>query len=162
MDSSSPNGVDALTERLRDPDTRRVLARLLDRVDALERALDLLEQMPAVVETTADALDDDLTRAADRGVVLDERAREGLALLERLTDPDTADTLHHLLDRTDDLDALAHLAEALADTQRAADRGETPQTGLFGLIGALRDPDVQRTLGFVTTLAKTFGQRLRT
>lgn len=299
MTPSNSNGTPSLDERLQDPDTRRVLARLLARADTLEQALDALEHVPAVVETTADTVDDELTQAAERGVVLDERirealtlaekltepntvevlstlidrldrlnewaeqgghaaqvaadsldevltqaaergvvlderAREGLLLLEQMTEPDTAAALGRLLDRTDQLDQLADLADtlpdvlatavdaidaeyaraaeqgvdpectlrqvvhslgrfgalvqsdavenlldsdaldaetldavghfgaALAATQRAADRGDVPRTGLFGLIGALRDPDVQRTLGFVTTLAKNVGQRLRT
>ncbi|MFO8099781.1 MAG: DUF1641 domain-containing protein [Salinibacter sp.] len=300
MERTEPNGADALEKRLQDPDTRRVLVRLLDRLDTIEEAMDTLEQMPDVLRTTTDMVDDELTRAADRdvvlderarealtlaekltepetveilsglidrldrleqvaaladdlpdatmvaaetiddaltraadrGVVVDERAREGLMLLEKMTDPDTAAALAAVLDRSEQLERLAELADtapeaiatvvdildaeyariaaqgadpeqvlrqtvgalgrlgdlfrtdefealldsgvldpealqavgslgtALAESQTKAQRGEIPSRGVFGLLGALRDPDVQRAVGFVTTFAKLFGQKI--
>ncbi len=301
MERTQTNGTDALEKRLQDPETRRVLAQLLDRLDTIEQTMDLLQKMPAVIRTTADVVDDELTRAADRDVVLDERAREALTLAEKLTEPQTVKVLSTLIDRLDQLEELAELADQLpgmtataADTiddalTRAADRGvvfdehareglmllekmtepktaaalgavldraehlerlsalaeqapdaiatvvdildteyakaarkgydpehilrqafsslgrfgelfqsdefealldsgvldpealravgslgsalvesqkqarrdEIPQRGFFGLLGALRDPDVQRAVGFITTFAKKFGQNLR-
>lgn len=220
---------EALTERR----TVDVLTRLIDRLDDLERLADLADQVPGAVATTVDTLDAALTRAADRGVVLDERAREGLMLLEKLTAPDTANALGAVLDRADELERLTALADglpdalatvvdildteymraadrgydpertlrqafgalgrlgelfrsdefqalldsgvldpsalevvgglgsALVETQDEAARGQTPRQGLFGLLGALRDPDVQHALGFLTTVAKKFGRSLR-
>jgi hypothetical protein len=223
----------ALAEKLTEPETARALSHLMDRLDQIEELAALADRLPAVVATTADTLDDALTRAADRGVVLDERAREGLRLLEQLTEPQTAQALSAVLGRADQLDDLMQLVDrapdaiaavvdmldaevakayaqghspeetlrqtvgalgrlgelfrtdefqalldsgvldpealnvvgslgaALVDTQKEAKRGQTPQRGLFGLVGALRDPDVQHALGFLTRFAKKFGQNLR-
>jgi uncharacterized protein YjgD (DUF1641 family) len=222
-----------LAEKLTEPRTVEVLSALIDRLDQLEEVAELAEQVPAAASVTVDTIDDALTRAADRGVVVDERAREGLRLLEKLTEPDTAAALERILDRSDQLDELTALAEdapdaiatvvdildaeyaraaaqgydpeqtlrrafgalsrlgelfrteefealldsgvldpealqvvgslgsALVESQKEASRGETPRRGFFGLLGALRDPDVQRAIGFVTTFAKKFGRNLR-
>jgi hypothetical protein len=231
------NGTPDLQERLHDPETARALNRLLDRLDTVERAVATIErleaQWPAALNVAADTLDDELTRAADRGVVFDERAREALSLAEKLTEPDTAAALERLLRHTALLEQFASLADrapdllatvvdvldaeyaraaqhghdperalhqavgalgklgellqsdefqalldsgvldpktlnvvgalgtALADTQDEAARNETPSHGLFGLLGALRDPDVQHALGFLTTVAQKFGRRIR-
>lgn len=222
-----------LAEKLTEPETVEVLSALIDRLDHLDDLADLAEQVPAAATVTVDTIDEALTRAADRGVVVDERAREGLRLLEKLTEPETAAALEHLLDRSDQIDELAALAEkapdaiatvvdildaeyaraaaqgydpertlrqafgalsrlgtlfqtdefeallnsgvldpealeavgslgsALVDTQKEAQRGDTPSQGVFGLLGALRDSDVQRAVGFITTFAKKFGRNLR-
>jgi uncharacterized protein YjgD (DUF1641 family) len=222
-----------LAEKLTEPATARVLGRLIDRLDRLEQLADLADTLPGAVATTADTLDEALTRAADRGVVLDERMREGLAMLEAITEPSTARALTALVERSDQIEQLVTLADtapdaiatvvdaldaeyarlaeqgfdpeqavrdaagalgrlselfrtdefqalldsgvldpkalrvvgslgsALVESQSEADRGETPERGLFGLVGALRDPDVQRAIGFLTGVAKRFGQNLR-
>ncbi len=221
-----------LAEKLTEPATVEVLSALIDRLDRLEQLAELADQVPDAAMITVDTVDDALTRAADRGVVVDERAREGLKLLEKLTEPDTAAALERVLDRSDQLEQLSALAEnapdaiatavdildaeyaraaaqgydpeqtlrrafgalrrlgelfrteefqalldsgvldpealqvvgslgsALAETQKEASRGDTPAQGVFGLLGALRDPDVQRAVGFITTFAKKFGRNL--
>lgn len=47
--------------------------------------------------------------------------------------------------------------EALAKT----DPKETPQVGMFGMLKYLNDPDVQKGLGFLMTLAKNLGKALK-
>lgn len=237
METTTTNGAPDLQARLQDPQTRAALTRLLDRLDTIDRAVDVLErleaQLPGGLSTAMDIVDAELTAAADRGVVLDERVGEALSLAEKLTEPRTASALHELLDRLDRLapliewldaapealamatdvfddevrrlhdagvdpeqglrDALGalgrlaalfrtdefralldsgvldprtlkvigRLGTALVETQDEAARGETPSRGLFGLLGALRDDDVRRTIGFLTRFAQTFGRQLR-
>lgn len=234
---TTTNGTTDLQTRLQDPEVRASLSRLLDRLDTVERAVDGLERLdadlPDAVSVAADVVDDALTRAADRGVVLDERAGEALKLAEKLTEPRTVAVLTALLDRIDRLERLLDLSDqmpglvatlvdvvdaeyaratdagydpeqtvrrtvdalkrlgdlfrtdefqalldsgvldpkalrvvgslgtALVESQAEASRGETPSRGLFGLLGALRDPDVQRAAGFLTSFARRFGRQLR-
>lgn len=222
-----------LAEKLTDPHTVEVLTQLMERIDQLEQLAALADQLPAALATTADIADETLTRAAERGVVLDERAGEALKLAEKLTEPETARALHALMDQADQLEQLAMLGEqapgfiamivdivdaeyaraaehgydpeqtlrqafnamgrlgelfrsdefqalldsgvldpkalravgslggALVQSQEEANRGTTPQLGFFGLLGALRDPDVQHALGFIMRFAKHFGRNLR-
>jgi uncharacterized protein YjgD (DUF1641 family) len=221
-----------LAEKLTEPETVDVLTALLDRLDRLEQLAALADRVPDAAMITVDSIDDALTRAAERGVVLDERAKEGLVLLEKMTEPDTAQALGAVLDRAEHLERLSELAasapdliatvvdmldaeyaraaetgydperllrqtlgslgrlgelfqsdefealldsgvldpealqavgslgSALVESQKEAQRGETPRRGVFGLIGALRDPDVQRAIGFVLSFAKKFGRAL--
>jgi uncharacterized protein YjgD (DUF1641 family) len=221
-----------LAEKLTEPETVDVLTALLDRLDRLEQLAALADQVPDAAMITVDSIDEALTRAAERGVVLDERAQEGLVLLEKMTEPDTAQALGAVLDRAEHLERLSELAasapdviatvvdmldaeyaraaekgydperllrqtigslgrlgelfqsdefealldsgvldpealeavgslgSALVESQKEAQRGETPQRGFFGVIGALRDPDVQRAIGFVMSFAKKFGRAL--
>ncbi|PEN14074.1 hypothetical protein CRI94_06965 [Longibacter salinarum] len=222
-----------LAEKLTEPKTVETLTRLIDRLDRIEQIADLADHVPGAAAMTVDTLDEALTRAADRGVVLDERVREGLMLLETLTEPKTAQALGELAGRTDQIAELAKLAEhapqaiatvvdildseyaramnagfdperalrdaasalgklsevfrtdefralldsgvldpealrvigslgtALVESQKEASRGETPERGMFGLLRALRDPDVQHAVGFLTSFAKRFGRQLR-
>jgi uncharacterized protein YjgD (DUF1641 family) len=222
-----------LAEKLTEPRTVEVLTALLDRLDRLEQLAELADQVPDAAMITVDTIDDALTRAAERGVVVDERAREGLMLLEKMTEPETAAALGAVIDRAEHLERLSALAEdapdaiatvvdmldaeyakaarkgydpeqilrqafsslsrlgelfqsdefealldsgvldpealqavgslgsALVESQKEAQKGEIPKRGLFGLFGALRDPDVQHAVGFITTFAKKFGRNLR-
>jgi len=59
------------------------------------------------------------------------------------------------------LQVIGGLGTALVESQKEATRGETPKRGMFGLLGALRDPDVQHAVGFLTSFAKRFGRQLR-
>lgn len=222
-----------LAEALTEPRTVDTLEQVIARLDTLERAAEWADRLPQAAAVTVDTVDDALTHAAERGVVLDERVREGLALLETLTEPETAQALNALAGRSaqieqlvaladqapkaiatvvdiidseyaraaasgfdpeqalrDAASALSKLAElfrtdefqalldsgvldpealevvgslgiALVESQKEAQRGETPRRGIFGLFGALRDPDVQHALGFLTSFAKRFGQQLK-
>ena len=106
-----------LAERLTDPAT----------AERLERGLDIAEQLPGLVAGTVDTVDSAVARAAASGVDVDERIRVSLALVERLTAPDTAARLHQALDLaeqapgvvagvTDTVDGvMARLAEAGVD-----------------------------------------------
>jgi len=138
---------------LKDPETRAALARLLDRLDAGERIVDLRDRVereaPGMLGTTADVVEEELTEAANRGVVPDERAREGLMLLEELTEPDTAAALGAVLDRAEHLEQLSALAEEApraiamvvdvldAEYAHLAERGQDPERALRQAFGAL-------------------------
>lgn len=222
-----------LAETLTEPETTAVLTRLIDRLDQLEAIAQMADRLPGASAAAVDTLDEALTRAAERGVVFDERVRVGLRLLERMTEPRTAQALGAVLDRADRLERLAaqsdavpdviatvvdildheyartlergydpertlrqaagalgrlgelfqssefeallpsgilgsealravgSLGSALVDSQNEARRGETPRRGLFGLMGALRDPDVQYAMGFLTRVAQKFGRNLQ-
>ncbi|HKL88149.1 MAG TPA: hypothetical protein VJ884_04020, partial [Salinibacter sp.] len=168
MESTRTNGAVNLEERLEEPETRQALVHLLDRLDTIERAVDALERieerMPDAVEMTADMVDEELTRAAERGVVLDERAGGALQLAEKLTEPHTVEVLTALIDRLDRLEQLAELADQLPDAAmvtvdsiddaltRAADRGvvvdERAREGLM-LLEKMTEPETAAALGAV-------------
>lgn len=110
----------------------RIEARL-DRLEArLEEPLTAAAEVPATVATAIDGLDETVGRLAERGVDVDRRVREVLALTEKLTDPATLEALTNGLEVAktlpataatiaDTLDgAIAQLAEAGIDVDERA------------------------------------------
>lgn len=78
--------------------------RILERLDAMDRKLEslaqinaLVEQAPGMMAMLTDMADAQSAAAAARGIDLQERAERGLYLLERLTDGATVEALEGLL-----------------------------------------------------------------
>ncbi len=150
------------------PEARAALARLNTLATRLEQALDVLEptialaqQAPLMIATAVDTFDALVAEGRDHGVDVDQRLRDGLRLLERLTAPDTMRALNTLLDRLPTLAALAPMvdhAPALLDEAR---RDARP-LGLFGTLGALREPNVQAAVGLAVSTARLVGQQTST
>jgi len=135
----STKGVD-LDARLRDA---LVLAERLtapETVRAIELALALAQQMPGFVAAAVDTFDDAASRLSERGIDVDARARSMLGTIEGLTSPAMIAATHALLE---------------------AEREPPPRLGMFGLLGALRNPDVQRALGLAVRVAERVGAALR-
>lgn len=111
----SENGVASLEERLNEPDTAEALHRILDRLDAIEEAVDSISmaarQGPAAAAMVTDMADDAYRTAEEAGVDLDERLQLALQLVERLTAPRTVDVLSRLTERMDEVDQLLDLAD---------------------------------------------------
>ncbi|MBK07563.1 MAG: hypothetical protein CL920_20265 [Deltaproteobacteria bacterium] len=223
----------SLDARLQQPEVQDRLVRLLDRLDSIERSLDTIEmvaaQAPAFAAMTGDMVDEVVNRAAERGVMLEERLKNMLELLEKASSNEATHALSSLLNNTEQLEQLAMLVDQgpalfsmMTDSVddlmgRFHDHGidvheffklgfdflhkvselnrtgaieqlinsgafnpghvhglrhfaeafcksvsnDTGQVGLFGLLGAFGDEDVQRAVGFFIRLAKEFGGRLK-
>lgn len=154
MTTTELTGSNVLAQRLADPQVQESLARLLDRADQLERTLaradELVESIPALTATTVDVIDDVARRCADSGIDVDERMRQAVGLLERLTAPEVAEPLERLLSRLEQVDQASRLLDELpgllamaADivdewVRRAADDGIDVEKALVnGLRAAL-------------------------
>ncbi len=122
-------GGDPLDARLSDPRIRDGLAHLLDRIDALEQAIDRLsvamQQGPGMVAMVADMADEQIGRAAQRGVYFDDRLQNTLHLLEKLTADETVKQLEGLLDLAQRAPGLTAMMADMADdaVRQAAARG---------------------------------------
>lgn len=153
-------GAVALTRAATAPEVVAVLQRLLGRLDALDAATAALAQGPALAGTLVDSVDHLIARLADAGIDVDARLRALLVAAERLTRSDTLDAVGALLDSglfgADAVQVLGKVGAAVADA------GGAPSTriGAFGMLRALRDPDVQRAAGFLIQVARSLGQQL--
>ena len=154
-----------LLEKMTEPSTAASLAALLDRADQLEHLSTLSEAAPAAIATVVDIFDDEYARALENGHDPEQALRQAAGALGQLSE----------LFRSEEFDALLHsgvlepqalrvigsLGSALVASQKEAQRGATSPKGLFGLLSALRDPDVQHAVGFLTSVAKKFGRNLQ-
>nr|MBP9206386.1 DUF1641 domain-containing protein [Kofleriaceae bacterium] len=118
----------------------------------------LTSTLPGAVAMATDTFDAIAARLGDAGVDLDERMRMVLRAVEVATAPRAVHGLASLVEsrllEPSALAVVSQLATALADP------GEAKPVGAWGALRALRDPDVQRALGFVLAIARTFGQQL--
>ena len=153
-------------------------------VENLESLITLSERAPGMVSMMADMVDDSYQQAADRGVDIEARLKTAVDLAEKLTAPDMSDRVDKLMGLMDQapglvamfvdvldeeigkategildpqaLRVVAQAGHALAETQAAPPQ----KVGLWGMMRAMRDPEMKRTLGFAITFAKKFGQKM--
>jgi hypothetical protein len=160
-----------LNGRLEDPRTAAALARLLDRAEELERLLatvtEGVEFGRGMVATAVDVADEQARKLADEGIDPAQAVLGGLRAALWLGGRIKARELEALgvLLRSDVLApeavaVVAGAADALVESRGEGQGEEAPRVGLFGLLRALSDPDVQRSLGFLLRFAKNFGRIL--
>jgi hypothetical protein len=140
-----------------------VLERLERRVEHVEGALRRLEgataQVPAVVATVTDIVDGLVERLAARGIDVDSRLHALLRAADHLTSPRALDALASVLSS----EIMAHqTTEVIGRLGRAVVTAEheARPVGAWGLLRALRDPEVQRAAGFLVAMARRFGEEL--
>lgn len=140
------------------------LARIESRLAEVERVTSalapLLDAAPGGVAMVTDTVDTIAAQLADRGVDLDARLHSVVRALEVSTAPRAVNGLAALVEskllEPSALAVVSRLAAALADP------GDTKPVGTWGMLRALRDPDVQRALGFLLAVAREFGRHLAT
>ncbi len=143
------------------------LERIERRLDAVERVAvtlaptaQLAQTLPGAVAMLADTFDSLAAQLGEAGVDLDERMRSVVRAVEVATAPRAVSGLAALVEskllEPTSLATVSQLAAALAD------HGEAKAVGPWGALRALRDPDVQRALGFLLAVARQFGKNLTT
>ena len=167
-------GILAVTEAATDPRALAAVERLLKNPEALEQFAELAEQAPGMVAGAIDTFDGMVGRLAERGIDFDQRVVALTQALEALTDPVIIHLLNTVLARGCDLSRLVEtlLESGVFDEEAVQVVGSTSHAvvqtqadkpapvGAFGALGAIFDPDVQRSLGFAIAFARTFGKRL--
>jgi len=150
-----------LTERLTAPRTVEVLTQLMDRMDELEQLIEVADQAPAFISMMVDTLDDVYRRTEESGHDLHRVIHEGPEAFIRINEFASSEAFTKLLDSgvldPEAIEIVGKAGDALVDCRC---QEETPEVGLFGLLGAMRDPDTRRALGFLTEFGKRFGQKL--
>lgn len=58
------------------------------------------------------------------------------------------------------VEVISQLASALVHAREQIDRQPDVPTGVFGLVRALKDPDVARGLGYMVEVARSFGKQI--
>lgn len=155
---------DEFADDLGDLDDRlRALVRLAERVSRpetlaqLHAALDLIDFVPGVLALAGDSVDEFANEMAARGIPLEqivpELRRAFEAVLQLLTSTQVRQLLDSDLLLPGAIAALGTAARAMA----AAAQAPESKLGLFGTLSALREPEVQRAVGFAVDIARRFG-----
>ena len=157
-----------LLTKLTRPETVAALNQILDSLPQLAHLAQLANELPNVLATAGDVLDSYQRRCAENDIDVEKAILNGLhaALflgskvdsehLQRIGDLLSSDILNpHAVNVVD------NAAKSLTTAQKNVCHGsEQKQLGLFGMLSALRDPQVQRSLAFAVQFGKCFGQNL--
>lgn len=170
MSAAADNGVD-IDGRLRqlarvagkatDPTILEALEQLVEHGDEFKTAVGLLDDLPASFATVVDIIDAAIARAAENGIDIVELGRmlaEGSSSLARFVQSTEFQTLldSGVLEPAA-IETVGQVGQALASTKGS---GESRHIGFFGLMGAMRDDDIQRALGFAVEFGRRFGQAM--
>ena len=159
---------DAWAAEVGDADQRRRgLQQVLERVTrpgmlaSLRAALDIAEEAPNMLATFTDIADETVAEAAEYGIephrLVEDTKQLVFGLLKLTTSPELRALRESGMLDPQALHTLGLAAQAVA----RANETEPPKLGLFGAARALKDGDVQRTVGFTLRLARGFGRALR-
>jgi hypothetical protein len=156
-----------LQERLRDPATARALERILDHVDELARFADaaamLGKQLPGGMAMFVDSADEIAGKLTANGVDIEKGLAHGAEAALRFgafMGTEQVESIEALL-RSGVLDPQAvNIVGQLGGALAATAAMQPQRAGFMRALGALRDPDVQRALGFLLAFAKRFGTAL--
>ena len=120
-------------------------------VASLEQVLAMADTAPGFVAMLGDMADEAYRNAAASGVDLEQLMSSGVG---------AAGKLSVLLDSGLLDDGAIRVIGAAGKSLAAASEEEIEPVGLFGLLGAMRDPNTQRALGFLMNVAKKLGREL--
>ncbi|MCA9072685.1 MAG: DUF1641 domain-containing protein, partial [Planctomycetaceae bacterium] len=156
--------------KLTESKTLQAAEGLIDRLPQLEQASRFLDDVPGLVATLMDIVDEWTTHMKAEGFNLELSIRRGIRaalwLGERISESEL-ERLGVLLQseilNEHAIDAVAMAGTALAKCQEGSCELETPnRVGLLGLFRSLRDPNTQRTLAFAFRFSQCFGNALNT
>ncbi len=164
-----PTQTDPLEQMLADPEVRQSLAVIVANAPTLAALASmgtlLLERGPEITDNINASIRQLREESEDGGPGKLGQAIGSLAELAPLAPvlASRADSITGLLDsavlRPEVVDVIGRFGEAAVAADQAT-RGQQVQVGsVFALLRELKDPQVQETLAFLITFAKSFGQK---
>ena len=165
---SRAEGMAQLLEKLSQPETINSALQLLDLLPRLVPIIRTLEQLPDILATVMDVLEDYQQQFADQGVDVEAALSNGLksALwLGNQVDSEHLKRMGELLSseilNADALHVIDSAARSLSSTQSDICEERSPnRIGMMGLWAALRRPEIQRSLAFAVRFGECFGKNL--
>lgn len=154
-----------LLGQVTEPNNMRAIEGLVSRLPKLEEGSALLDELPNLLATAVDVFDEWAIQLKADGIELEQSLRRGLhaaLYLGGQIKEDELDRIGFLL-KSDVLDEHSVQTVGMAGSALSSCRQGTcehpvaKRVGLFGLLGAIRDPNTQRALSFGLQFAKCFG-----
>ena len=155
----------ALLVQVTEPDNLRAIERLVAKLPKLEQGSALLDELPSLLATAMDVFDEWATQLKADGIALEQSLRQGLhaaLYLGGQVRKEELDRIGFLLKSEvmseNSVATVGMAGSALSSCHRGTCEHPVPKrVGLFGLLGAIRDPKTQRALSFGLQFAKCFG-----
>ncbi|QDV69235.1 hypothetical protein Poly24_29500 [Rosistilla carotiformis] len=151
--------------QITEPTNLEALERLVARLPKLAEGSALLDELPNLIATAVDVFDEWATQVKAEGIDLEQSVRQGLHAALYLGGhirKEELDRIGYLL-KSDVLSehsvsTVGMAGSALSSCHRGTCEHPVPnRVGVFGLLGAIRDPNTQRALSFGLQFAKCFG-----
>ena len=161
------NGLAHLLEKLSEPSTVIALGQLLDNLPQLAQLAKIANEMPNILATAGDVLDGYQERCAAKGIDVEKALANGMQAALWLGSNVENDHLRRIGDllgseilNSHAVSAVDNAARSLTNAQQSVSEATQKRIGMFGLLGALRNPEIQRSLAFAVQFGKCFGKNL--
>ncbi|MCB0852306.1 MAG: DUF1641 domain-containing protein [Bacteroidetes bacterium] len=157
-------------------------------VDKLDSLMKLADQAPGLLSMVTDMADESVRGAYYKGIDVESRLKGALTVAEKLTDPEMVGQLENLLklakqapglaamtidivDEAMTSSTMSHVAK-IFDPEIMATVGDVgtalseavgqpiERRNLWGLMKAMRDPELQTAIGFLINFGRNFGKKL--
>ncbi len=154
-------GALTLLDALSAPGTLEALQQVIDALPRLLPVVQIAADLEDTVGMTLDVMDGLAARAIDQGIDIEERVGHATRLAVGLTSGEVVEHLSQLIDAAPGLLSATRTGEMFGRSVDDAVRdGQPPEVGFWGLLRALREPEVQRAAGFAIAVARRVGARL--
>ena len=156
---AASNGVD-IEARLRAGLTMAEKLTAPEMMAKLDQLLAMADQAPGMIAMMGDIVDESIRRAGESGINIEAMVRQGAragAKFSALMESEEFDALMEsgILD-PEAVASVGKVGRALIASQQQP----LEPVGLFGLLSAMRDPNMQRALGFLATFGAEFGKQI--
>ena len=159
IDSRVKN-VMTLIERLTEPRVASALESILDRIDRVKILVEQADELPALIATLADIIDEFLLHAAGQGLDIQSVFKTAVDIMGRLGHLLQSTEFQAILDSGILDPGVVGIVAQLGTSLRNAREEDGDQAGWMALWRASRDPDVQRTLDFTVRFLRHIGRQL--
>ncbi len=157
--TAGENGVD-INERLQ---SALILAEKLTApkvVEQLNGMLSMMDQSTGLVAMAADSFDGVMQIAIDKGIDPQEFAKQMFGVTTKLAQMMSTQEMQELLEGgmfdVQTLKIMGAASSALVESNQLPRK----KVGLFGMMREMKNSDMQRAMGFLTTFGRLFGKKL--
>ncbi len=161
------SGLGQLLEKLSEPATVAALSDLLDRLPQLAQLARIADELPNVLATVGDVMDDYQQRCETEGIDVEKAIVNGMQAMLYLGSQVNNEHLRRIGDLLGSdilnphaLNVVDNAARSLNAAQEHVCATAADRIGMFGLLKALRDPQIQRSLSFAVQFGKCFGKQI--
>jgi hypothetical protein len=157
--------IDAVAERLNDPAVAASLVTLLDNAELLSTLViglsGFIERGDVIMDAVAEGVNDLKAAGVERPEGAPSLAELGQVLVQLgAVAPVLARVNESAMVEPETIELLGMLSEAATEGAANARSHPTEVSGVFSAVKTLKDPEVQKGLGFVIEIARSLGRRM--